>query len=195
MNKSKLVNYIKKNDIMRLRNYFIDKEKIVILALINIGLNLALRFSDLIELKFEQIENYEIIIIEKKTNKSRKIFLNKRCIENIKMLKIYYVTNNIACSGYLFKSLNRAYIKNKIDKKLTIQSFNRYLKQASKEVGINYNIASHSLRKTWGREYYQKYKDIGLIMKILNHSSENTTLKYIGIDEDLVKKVFSTFIL
>lgn len=32
-------------------------------------------------------------------------------------------------------------------------------------------------------------------MKILNHSSENTTLKYIGIDEDLVKKVFSTFIL
>lgn len=91
-------------------------------------------------------------------------------------------------AGYLFKSLNRAYIKNKIDKKLTIQSFNRYLKQASKEVGINYNIASHSLRKTWGREYYQKYKDIGLIMKILNHSSENTTLKYIGIDEDLVKK-------
>ena len=61
------------------------------MGLINIGINIALRYSDLSELKFEDI-SYEntIKLFEEKTNKKKEVKLNKFCIEEIKKLKKYY---------------------------------------------------------------------------------------------------------
>lgn len=62
-----------KKDLVKIRKYFSKKEKHVILGLINIGINIALRYSDLSELKFEDI-SYEntIKLFEEKTNKKKK---------------------------------------------------------------------------------------------------------------------------
>ena len=49
------VRYINPDDLLRLRNYFKNNKKIVILSLINIGVNVGLRISDLSRLKFENI--------------------------------------------------------------------------------------------------------------------------------------------
>ena len=71
-----------KKDLIKIRKYFLKKEKHVILGLINIGVNIALRYSDLSELKFEDI-SYEntIKLFEEKTNKKKEVKLNKFCIE------------------------------------------------------------------------------------------------------------------
>ena len=45
-NRGQEVFYIKKKDLTKIRNYFFRKEKFVILALINVGINVALRISD-----------------------------------------------------------------------------------------------------------------------------------------------------
>ena len=179
-----------KKDLTKIRKYFSKKEKYVILGLINIGVNVALRYSDLSELKFEDI-TYEntIKLFEEKTNKKKEVKLNKFCVEEIKKLKEYY--HNLK----IIKSLSRNILAKNIDRNLTIQSFNRYLKEAQRELKISYNIGSHSLRKTWGKFYYEKYKDIATVMKILNHSSIESTLRYIGIDRKRLHKIYEDFII
>ena len=176
-----------KKDLTKIRKYFSKKEKYVILGLINIGVNVALRYSDLSELKFEDI-TYEntIKLFEEKTNKKKEVKLNE-----------YYHNLKIKNwkKGYIFKSLSRNILSKNIDRNLTIQSFNRYLKEAQRELKISYNIGSHSLRKTWGKFYYEKYKDIATVMKILNHSSIESTLRYIGIDRKRLHKIYEDFII
>jgi integrase len=51
-------------------------------------------------------------------------------------------------------------------------------------VGLE-NIGTHSLRKTFGYHVYQKTGgNLGLVQKLLNHSSGADTLRYIGIDRE-----------
>lgn len=191
-----LVYAIEKVDLERIREHLKKEEMYVMLGIINIGTNIALRYSDLSKLKFEDIDNgYNIVIKEKKTDKIRKIKLNKKCVEELSMLKKYYQNKGIEAKGYIFKSFYNAYLKRKIDKPLTIQSVNRKFKKIQRELGIKYNLGTHSLRKTWGYYYYKKTKDVGTIMQILNHSSEKTTLKYIGITQKKIDKIFEEFII
>ena len=60
----------------------------------------------------------------------------------------------------------------------------KIIKTACNACGV-YNVGTHTLRKTFGLFLYeQSEKNIGMIMDILNHSSENITLRYIGIQQE-----------
>lgn len=49
-------------------------------------------------------------------------------------------------------------------------------------LGINY-LGTHTMRKTGAyRVYTQSNYNIGLVMHLLNHSSEAMTLTYLGLD-------------
>lgn len=189
------VKYIKKEDLNKIRDYFSWKNKIVILNLINIGVNVALRISDLQNLKFEDLnKDGTIKIKEKKTKKFRTIALNKVCDKSINDLKKFYNSLGYQIkTGYLFKSLNRSYIKNKEDHYISTTSVNRYLREARDYLNINYPIGTHSLRKTWGYNVYKKTHNIALIMKALNHSSPSITLRYIGIEQEQLNKTYLEF--
>ena len=54
----------------------------------------------------------------------------------------------------------------------------------------DYNIGTHSLRKTFGYHYYRETHDVATLMKLFNHSKEETTLIYIGIASDEIKAAF-----
>lgn len=56
--------------------------------------------------------------------------------------------------------------------------------KAARECGLNYKIGTHSLRKTFGYLLYNAGTNIALIQKLLNHSSPEVTLAYIGITQD-----------
>ncbi|WP_044366076.1 tyrosine-type recombinase/integrase, partial [Vibrio fluvialis] len=68
----------------------------------------------------------------------------------------------------------------------------RAVSMAFQQVGQELNIAlgTHSMRKTRGYFLYQSTKDIGRVMKMLRHTSEGVTLRYIGITQDEVDKDF-----
>lgn len=53
-----------------------------------------------------------------------------------------------------------------------------------------YNLGTHSMRKTFGYHYYQMTHDIATLMKLFNHSKEETTLIYIGIASDEMRTTF-----
>ena len=56
-------------------------------------------------------------------------------------------------------------------------SVNSYLKKVAKEVGLSYwkQFSSHKLRHTFATKLIQKQVDIGLISKLLGHSSVRIT--------------------
>ena len=64
-----------------------------------------------------------------------------------------------------------------------------YLNVAARSVGITERIGTHSLRKTFGFFAYQQGIDLTMIQKLLNHSSQTETLRYIGITQEQMDKV------
>lgn len=192
---------IEKSDLKKIRDYLLKENKIVFLAFINIGINTALRYSDLSILKFEDIDKEgKITIVEKKTGKKRKIKLNQMCLDSIEKLKVFYKKKGIDAKGYLFKSFStryygRKYIPKQKDNILTVQTINRWFKEIMKALNIKYRLGTHSLRKTWGYYMYKESNDLGLVMKVLNHSNSHTTLSYIGITEEKLMKMYENFII
>ncbi|HHK5534043.1 TPA: tyrosine-type recombinase/integrase, partial [Bacillus mobilis] len=68
----------------------------------------------------------------------------------------------------------------------------KILKSTAAEFGLN-EIGTHTLRKTYGYHMYMQTKNIALLMEIFNHSSEKVTLRYIGINQDVMDKAMSRF--
>jgi len=188
------VKKINEDDIPRIKTFY-KKTHIRMYALFTIGINLGLRISDLIKIKFEDITNdNKVFLIEKKTGKKRMIIFNKACMEMIRLLKKEYRSKGIRAKGYLFKSYHRKYIKNQIDAHLSPVSVNKFLKEAKKELDITYPIGTHSMRKTWGYLVYKREKDIALIMGMLNHSTPRQSMTYIGMDDERYARVYRSYV-
>ena len=68
--------------------------------------------------------------------------------------------------------------------RITERQAGRILNLAAYHCGLNYRIGTHSLRKTFGYAMYKEGFGIETIQKLLNHSSPEITLAYIGITRD-----------
>lgn len=98
---------------------------------------------------------------------------------------------------YLSDELNKLisdYIKDRADSDwmfpsrkggtpITRQHINRLLKKAANEAGIHDSVGYPSMRKTFGYWYYMRTRDLKMLMQIFNHTSEDVTLKYIGLSD------------
>ncbi len=60
----------------------------------------------------------------------------------------------------------------------------RSLSLAARSAGVSERIGTHTLRKTFGYHCYLAGVDVTRIQKMLNHSSPEVTLRYIGITQD-----------
>ena len=133
------VRYISDEDLKRIRELFTYRNVPVMLNLLNMGVNMTLRISDLLNLKFEDIKSDNTVFVkEKKTQKGKIIKLNKTCQQAVKDLKKFYKKSGYKnySKGYLFKSqhhMNKAYFK---DVPMTPYSAGRYLREAKDLLSI-----------------------------------------------------------
>lgn len=67
----------------------------------------------------------------------------------------------------------------------TTQAY-RIIAKAVDMIG-NDSIGTNTMRKTLGYTYYQATKDVATLMEIFNHSSQKTTLRYIGTTEESIE--------
>ena len=112
----------------------------------------------------------------------------------IKELKSFYQGLGYSIKeGYLFKSLSPYQKKFKLDNPFTINGVSREFKKIESFLNIPYPLGSHSLRKTWGKNVYEKTLNIGILMQAFNHSSPQITLKYIGIEEEDINRLYDEF--
>lgn len=159
------------------------------------SLNLALRISD--TLIITEVDAKRFIKTgyylgrDQKTNKSNRVKLNGNTIISLTRaleLKSKVINED---NPYLFVSgANRS--RNSTKHISRVQVFRVY-KEVVDYLNLDIHIATHSARKTWGLQVYQKTRNIPLVMERLNHSSERSTLKYLGITQDKMNKVVEEF--
>lgn len=147
------------------------------------GINTGLRISDLLKLKVKDVRGKtHITIQEQKTGKLKRFRINAELQEHIERY-----TAEMDLESYLFKSRRG---------KQPIQRVQAYkiLKEAAKKAGIA-DIGTHTLRKTFGYHFYKKTKDVALLQDIFNHSAPSITLRYIGINQDIIDQAIEEFSL
>lgn len=90
----------------------------------------------------------------------------------------------------LFKS-QKAKSDDRSEYRITTRQALNILSGAARACGLNYKVGTHSLRKTFGYCLHQDGVDIELIQRLLNHSSPEITLSYIGITQDDMNEAIS----
>lgn len=158
-----------------------------------IGINTGLRISDYCQMKVEQwreiCERGYIILVPSKTDK-RKLNEDGVLVGKYKKVRIDISDSLKKCiEDYIADKDDSEYMfpSRKGGTPIKRQTVWLILNDAAKEAGITENIGCHSMRKTFGYWHYQQNHDIRLLMEIFQHSSEEVTLRYIGINAEKMK--------
>lgn len=165
-----------------------------------VGMNVGIRGSDLRTLKwsffFDRTNDGELEfkrfytlqpIKQRKQKKFVKLYFNQTVRTAINNYIEEYPIENL--DDYLFFS-------RKGDEPITVQGLWGVIKGTAVEAGIRQNIGSHSLRKSFGfwcwHEAEDKNKALVILQQVFNHSSTQTTAKYIGILDDEIEDMFNS---
>lgn len=160
--------------------------------LIILGLNTALRISDILSLDWKSVYNFErkeyrdhIILVEQKTGKMSQIYLNSSVLETLREYKEYLNQNKktVEPDTFIFNHSNKNLPITRI------QAF-RIIKEAADYYDISGVISCHSLRKTFGYHAWKQGVPPALLVTVFNHSSFDITKRYLGIEQDDKDKIF-----
>ena len=155
-------------DLEHFKHYYTDIEPNVRnYVLLTLGLNTALRISDLLSLKWEDVYDFSreqvcshISLVESKTQKKSSIYVNRNIQQALESYKCFLEQGQgISPTQYLFCG----------------------------EYGV---ISPHSLRKTFGYHAWKHGVSPVLLMEVFNHSSFCITKRYLGIGQDDKDEVF-----
>lgn len=146
-----------------------------------LGINLAFRIEDILQLRVDNFKNGSIYTREFKTNKEQSFEIHPNLEKDVKS---YIARNNLIQGEYLFRS------RVGINKPITRQRTWQIIEELSIVCKLNYSVGCHSLRKYYARKYYETTGDIIGLKEMLNHSSERVTLLYIcwGQEEKNLKR-------
>lgn len=182
-----------KTDLETIKNYYLKKEEYRNYLLIIIGLNTALRISDILSLTWKDVYHYSknrfhnhIYVTEKKTGKRTVIALNQSVIEALKLLinSDAYHQKIPEPKEYIF--IGRKNTGMPIDR---VQAY-RIIKEAASAAGLDEYVSCHSLRKTFGYFAWKQGVPPAMLMDIYNHSSYKITRRYLCIEQEDKDDVF-----
>lgn len=149
------------------------------LLMFTIGINTALRVSDLLALKVKDVQGDYIEVTEGKTEKRKRMPIN----DSIRKAVADIVPSDANPDDWLFPSrTGDGHIGR-------VQAY-RILNEAAERANVNVNVGTHTLRKSWGKFAYDKGVPLERIMVALNHSSQRQTLKYIGIEREHIDEIY-----
>ncbi len=168
-----------KQHIQLLMSYYLNRGQIRNGVLIVMGLHTALRISDLLALKWDDIYDFRrnrmrksVTLSERKTGKPTVIALHR----NVLLVLSRYA--DVAQPGrFLFE--NR-----RTGKAISRVQAYRIIRAAAEAVGIPHPVACHSLRKTLGYFAWQSGVSPAILVEIYNHSSLAVTRRYLGVTQD-----------
>ena len=160
-------------------------------AIIVLGLNTALRISDILKLTSEMVYDHNkvrehIVVKEQKTGKINRILLNREVRKALNLYRHFLVKSAAYKAGnpYLFPS---PYVS---QRPLSRYQVYRMIRNAAESVEIQEKVSCHSLRKTFGYRAWKQGADPIVIMLIYNHSSFEITKRYLCIEQDDKDAVF-----
>lgn len=146
-------------------------------ALFVVGINTALRASDLLNLRVKQVQGVKagdtVPIKEIKTKKHNKITFNDNAVAAINNL---LNSQTFYPKDFLFHGRDPS-------KPIDPRSLRRLVMDWCEEINLNGNYGSHTLRKSYGYHKRMAGVDLKLLQKKFRHSSPHITLDYLGITD------------
>lgn len=166
-----------------------------------VGINIGLRISDLLKLRFAHFIDdgmcfrSQFQILEQKTQNTRKqkktrcITINAAVMDAIEL----YLQNTNGCSlsDYMFRGESN---RSDASKPMTRKSADRILKSIGDDMELGIHMSTHTLRKTFG--YHQmamagnSERQLLLLQKMFGHSSPAMTLNYIGLTDEEISSAY-----
>lgn len=164
-------------------------------ALFMFGMRTGRRISDLVKLNVSDVAEIDkrgrlcvkerMEIGEKKTGKYIDLIIHPHARRALSLYFRHRMKEAPSKGNLLLQPLFKSKKANKEGEyRISTQHAWRVLNSAAKACRLNYKVGTHSLRKTFGYLLYQNEISIELIQKLLNHSSPQVTLAYIGITRD-----------
>ena len=191
-----------RSDILRISTYLINNNRWRDNMLFIVGINVALRVSDLITLQFCDFfdadwnwrESFKLI--EKKTRKkgkNRAITINAAVREAVEL----YLAHNpdVAWDDYLFRSESNNSSRNG---HLNRRSVYDIITKVIADLNIPCKAGTHTLRKTFGYQLMaqadndHKVDTLLLLQEILGHSDLRITRRYIGITTEDISGAYNS---
>lgn len=187
-------------DIKKIMDYFKENELWLHYLIFVLSCNMARRINDTLSINWENIYNPEtgkirndlLEITEDKTDKLASPRINSACRAAIE-LYIEKTGCNPAKDNYttpVFLQLSGTH-KGKV---ITDDGYRKALKKAAKAVDIEYNIGTHSSRKSFGMLnrmlHPGDYDSMEILQSIYNHSDAKTTKHYIGLTKQKIDKYY-----
>jgi integrase len=162
------------------------------LLLFVVGINSALRISDLLTLRIGQVvdDNGEMrqtfAIKEEKRGKRNVVTINVSIQEALRKYLAAYPGIVKDPNHYLLFSTKRADYD--FSRPITRERAWQLVSEMCHSVGLSGNYGTHTLRKTWGYHARRNGIPMEIIMEKLNHTSFAFTKRYLGITDDELKE-------
>lgn len=201
--KSSEVFHLEIKDMQKMVSYFKEKEQWLPYLIFVLSCNMARRVGDTMSLTWENFYNPAtgkmrsdlLEICEDKTDKLANPRINSAC-RNAIQLYIEKTGCDPAKDNYtvpICMQLSGNY-KGRV---LSESSYYKNVKKAAASVGIDYNVGTHSPRKTFGMLnrmlHPGDYDSMEILQTIFNHSDAKTTRHYIGITKQKVNQYYDDF--
>jgi integrase len=177
--------------IAQIKNLLRGQHRFRDLLLFTVGINTALRISDLLQLRIGHFidepnkvrSRFEVR--EQKTGKRHGVTVNASIKEALREYLVAYPDVSSNSDNFVF--FNSKY--NGYAEPLKRGRVWEFISTTCKEVGLQGNYGTHSLRKTWGYQARTHSVDLAIIMYKLNHASLVETKRYIGVTDVELEKV------
>ncbi|MFA6090916.1 MAG: tyrosine-type recombinase/integrase [Candidatus Gracilibacteria bacterium] len=173
--------------ITQIKNTLRGKKDIRGLLLFELGINSALRISDLLSLKISDVFDNSLLPKdffdkkERKTLKMNRITITPKVkVTLFEYIQAYPTVVQDSGNFIFFRKKTFPLGSKAIGRKMSWQ----FLSEICKEVGLKGNYGNHSLRKCWGYHGRMQGIPLEIIQHKLNHSSLAVTQRYLGITAD-----------
>ena len=164
-----------------------DDQEYKMSLLISMGSFWGLRISDLLRLKWDDVlAKDEFVLAEKKTGKTREIKINDQLQRHITDCHAEIKPRDP--ENHIFTSQKGTIY--------SIQRINVIFKTLKVRYGLSVqNFSTHSMRKTFGREVFNKSgvnAELSLVKlsQLFNHSNVATTRRYLGIAKEEMMQTY-----
>ena len=170
-------------------------------CLLTMGFYGGTRVGELSELKLCDVLNKdwtvkETVILRKeytKTKETRQLFLTNKIVR--KSIEDY-VTERRELDGLTIRSFNKPLFRTQKGIGFTNVTLQRCIKDLFRKVGLDDNVSTHSMRRTFITNLFEDGVDVKIISKLVGHSNVQTTFNtYYHVRNEVLKDVTQNLVL
>lgn len=153
--------------------------------LLLLGFNTALRIGDICQLRVRDVRDRERVrVSQDKTDKMSNIPLQATAQKAISA-----ALRGLDADAYVLTSRQKGRKDGRV-KPVSRQRCYAIIREIAGQAGFSEKVGCHTMRKTFALDFYRASGgDLAKLQKVLNHSSQEATLHYLGLDQKAIDNV------